>query len=427
MNASRRPFFVITTLVFGGLALFFWGLYQREVEKDLMPSGNEIIGEIVRSDLDVARRLNSRLLWAKLEDKATVYKKDTIRTGPKSSVVVRLNNKSSIALGENTLVVLETENESLSLKLADGDVEFSGDITVSLDGNTKLRAVDGTLRLRRDSSTGQDRVAAVSGQAQVVSDGRVSIVESGEVLVKGQEGAFRMSGESLEAAGLGDLGLKDIEALENMDSATMLKLNSLEPKTKLVKSTGSNVVRLSWNAPKEASKYLVKVGSQEFSVLEPKFDISVEDLAPLIDEKVSVRAIGSCSEGLDQSVGLDSSLKETVVVLGSTPKNRTPFQGSRILSQKKTVNLNWSEAGLKHKDFMHYNIIVKTPQNRTREFKSKVAALEYEFSGSGVYSWHVQPVFRKHGPGLVSSPTTFEVVGGANLAAPTISPASEDN
>jgi len=417
---------MITVLVFGGLALFFFALYQREVEKDLMPGGSEVIGHIVQVELDVARRLNSRLLWSQLESRSTVYRKDTIRTGPGSRVLVKLKNDSSIALGENTLVVLETENESLSLKLADGDVEFSGNVSVALDGNTKLRAVDGTLRIKRDANTGKDKVAAVSGKAEVMSDGQVAIVEHGEVLVKGQEGAFRMTKESMEEAGLKELGLKNIESLDKANTELQGKLNALNPNASMVKESGKNLMRMKWETPKEASKYLVKVGKQEYSVMDGKFDIAMDEIAEHLNEPISVRAIGSGAEGAEQAIKLSDETKDLVIAVGSVPKVRTPFRGSRILVQKKKITLRWTDTQLKHKDFMHYTVEMKFPgEDEWESFKTKTANLDFQFPRVGTYEWNVRANFKEHGAGFPSVASTFEVVGGADLAAPSIAPASE--
>lgn len=408
--------------------MLFFGLYQREVEKDLLPSGTEVIGQIVKADLDVARRPNSRLLWSKLDDRSILYRKDTIRTGAGSRALVRLSNRSSLALGENTLVVLETENESLSLRLADGDVEFSGNVTVSLDGKTKLRAVDGTLRLKRDSSTGKDKVAAVSGHAEVVSDGNVSIVEQGEVLVKGHEGAFKMSSESLEDAGLKDLGLKQLKDLERVQQSELQsKLSDLKPQMKIVQQDQKSLIRIYWQAPKEASKYKVSLGSKDVQVMEPYLDVVPEDFLPYVSEKISVTASGAGTEGSAQELSMDSEKKGLAIALGSIPVNKIPFDGSRVIAQKKKVKMFWSDVELKHKDFLHYNVTVKTPKGRTEVYQSKTASLEYELSNAGFYSWSVQAEFKNSGLGRSSQTSKFEVVDGATLAAPAIQPASGDN
>lgn len=418
---------MVVAMVFGGLAVLFFGMYQREVEKDLMPEGSEVIGKIVQAEVDVARRLNARLLWSQLENEAILYRKDTLRTGPASKVVVRLNNNSSIALGENTLVVLETENESLSLKLADGDVEFSGDVTVSLGGHTTLRAVDGTLRLKRDVNTGKDKVAAISGKAEVTSVDGVTIVEEGRVLVKGQEGAFKVSKESMSEAGLKDLGLKDIENLNSKNAEISAKLNKLEPRVLIAKDSKSKLVRLEWNAPKEASKYRLKIGGKDFSVVDAHFEITPSELAPLLGEKITVQALGSGVDGAEQVFKLEQSAKDQVSALGLMPVNQTPFDRSRILTSRKKLLLQWSNKEMQNKDFSHYNVSIQNKKGKIKEYRSDKAQYSMELSEAETYSWHVQPVYKTYGLGPKSPSTNFEVINGADLAAPTISPASEDN
>lgn len=427
MGSSRRSFFLISTLVFGGLALLFFGLYQREVEKDLLPSGTEVIGKIVQVQLDVARRPNARLLWSQLDGNAILYRKDTIRTGPGSRVLVKLNNDSSVALGENTLVVLETENESLSLRLADGDVEFSGNVTVSLDGNTKLRAVDGTLRLKRDSNTGKDKVAAVSGKAEVLSGSTVTVVEQGEVLMKGQEGAFKVSEETLESAGLSDLGVSEIDALATQNQELRAGLSDLSPSGKVFQQGSQSKLRLTWKAPRAASRYLVKIGTQEISVLEPHLDVVPQDMLANLDSSISVQAIGTGAEGEPQKIELERTTRDLVLALGSVPQNQAPFSGSRVLVNKKTIKLYWSDLELKHKDFLHYNVMVQNAKGRTQTFKSKVSSLDLELDQTGTVAWSVEAVFKGFGAGQRSEVTKFEVIGGATLSAPAIKPASEED
>lgn len=425
MNYSRKSFVISTSLFFGGFAVLFYGLYQREIEKDLLPSGTEVIGKIVQAEMDVARRPNSRLLWSRLESGATLYKKDTIRTGPGSKVLVKLNQNSSIALGENTLVVLETENESFNLKLADGDVEFSGNITVALDSKTKLRAVDGTLRLKRDSGTGKDKVAAVTGKAEVLSESGVAIVDSGEVLVKGQEGAFKVSGESLEDAGLNELGVKEIESLEDETITLKTNLNKLSPKAAIVRDEGISKLKISWNPVKEASKYELKFGNEVISTIDDSMMVVPQDLVDHINKEISVKAISAKINGDEQNVVLDQKTKDMIIALGSSSKLVYPFDGSRVLVQKKVVKLKWNSQAEQHSDFLYYNLKVTIPKGKIREFRSKVSTFDMELEGSGSYAWSVQPVFDDYGLGLLSTSSKFEAIGGAPLMAPDVSPASE--
>jgi hypothetical protein len=75
---------------------------------------------------------------------------------------------------------------------------------------------------------------------------------------------------------------------------------------------------------------------------------------------------------------------------------------------------------------MHYTVEMKFPgEDEWESFKTKTANLDFQFPRVGTYEWNVRANFKEHGAGFPSVASTFEVVGGADLAAPSIAPASE--
>ena len=167
-----------------GACLFFISMYQAEVENDSLdnPTG-AAIGTVISAVSDVSRRPSDRLLWFPLDAQKNVYARDTVRTGPDSSLRLDLGEKGQVELNPDTLAILETENDSLQITLASGDLFIKGGIVARV-GDSLIKSKEGSFKVSRDSQTGNLEVQSQSGRISVTTKNVTTLVDSGQKLTQ---------------------------------------------------------------------------------------------------------------------------------------------------------------------------------------------------------------------------------------------------
>ena len=124
----------------------------------------EAIAHIEKLTNDVKRQRKGNYLWENLRLGDVVFQGDRIRTGDQSQTVVKLKDSSLINVEQNSLVLMDTQSERVSLNMLEGRIFVKAETEQSLDlqaGGEKI-ALDGEAALSLDQ--GQANLSLLSGQ-----------------------------------------------------------------------------------------------------------------------------------------------------------------------------------------------------------------------------------------------------------------------
>lgn len=190
-------------------SMFFKSRYLRQGEK---------IGSVSQLSRDVRRRATDDFVWLPLSDLEAVYVGDSIFTGNKSSVSVRLTSGVELWIDPDSLVVLDRSESLTKLDLKFGnlrgnlgasgksllklnvnnqDLDLEGkSVAFSLEkmqsSSTKLRVTEGQARLTEVKSKKQIKIAKqhqVSISRDVASIGNLSVLEEEPIFVRTEQWA----------------------------------------------------------------------------------------------------------------------------------------------------------------------------------------------------------------------------------------------
>lgn len=194
-NNKDRKIFTIAGIVF----LLMMSLTLTEdwisyfgpsVEKDLEP-----IGSVTNSQNDVRRRYKIDFSWASLKNESTVYQGDTIFTGDKSSTVIKTATGEEIIVAPNSLVVINTSKDSISIDIGFGSIE--GNLPtgkkIVISSNNKITELAGdNAKIRVDAGGGDSLVLDVlQGQVQVQDGGKKTTLNQFDLAELTSDGSLR--------------------------------------------------------------------------------------------------------------------------------------------------------------------------------------------------------------------------------------------
>lgn len=168
---------------FLGMALFLYFLNDNSMffKSRHLPQG-EKIGSVSQLSRDVRRRATDDFVWLPLSDLEAVYVGDSIFTGSKSSVSVRLDSGVELWIDPDSLVVLDRSESltKLDLKFGNlrGDLGSSGNSLLKLNVNNQDLDLEGksvqfSLEKKKSSSTnlrvteGQAKLTEVKSKKQI--------------------------------------------------------------------------------------------------------------------------------------------------------------------------------------------------------------------------------------------------------------------
>lgn len=183
--ADIRNLFV--TGLFWGLSLLFVGLYLREIElSENDQSAGVPIGKIMEAGQRVTRKPAKKLIWIPLSAPKDVYERDTIRTGPDSSVKIMLGKSTFIELRPESVAYLENDANGLRINLASGDLFAKGKVTAKI-GGSEIHTKDGSFSASRDQNSEKILVSALEGKilARAQDSSELQLLSSGETLSGG--------------------------------------------------------------------------------------------------------------------------------------------------------------------------------------------------------------------------------------------------
>ena len=212
------------------LALSSWGLYREIAWAPKSASGGKIVGTIVYRQRQAERKYSGQMLWGSLRQDAPVYNLDAIRTASDSSATIYLDDKTSIELGEDTLLVLDVDGQAKKLDLSGGSLRVkreggsgslavatsSGDLAIDkgsfaisdAKASVSIAVAEGSAKfrpagLRPASKAPAGAAGAVAAPTEIALDSAkaVSISASGDVAEASLEPVAPTSGKELVALG----------------------------------------------------------------------------------------------------------------------------------------------------------------------------------------------------------------------------------
>lgn len=154
---SNKGLFIIMPV----LALMLYAAYQLWMDYQPKPEDFEdeidktVIGYIVDVDQNVKRKSGGSLLWDPLKNGDPVFNQDSIRTGLNSYTAITLNDKSEIELEENSLVVLDSNDQAFNIDFKTGEFK-----TKAQSKNLQIKVKDSILSAQQAQlkiKTGTDR------------------------------------------------------------------------------------------------------------------------------------------------------------------------------------------------------------------------------------------------------------------------------
>lgn len=204
---------------FLGMALFLYFLNDNSMffKSRHLPQG-EKIGSVSQLSRDVRRRATEDFVWLPLSDLESVYVGDSIFTGSKSSVSIRLTSGVDLWIDPDSLVVLDRSesltkldlkfgnlrgnlgksgNSLLKLNVNNQDLDLEGNsVEFSLEkkktSSTNLRVTEGQAKLTEVKSKKQIKIAKkhqISISRDVASIGNLSALEEEPIFVRTEQWA----------------------------------------------------------------------------------------------------------------------------------------------------------------------------------------------------------------------------------------------
>ncbi|MEK6554364.1 MAG: hypothetical protein AABZ31_03910, partial [Bdellovibrionota bacterium] len=135
----------------------------------------EQIGEVTRIQNDVRRRHQIAFTWMPLEQENNVFQGDSIFTGNSSGALIKTKSGEEISIAANSLVVIKTRQDSVSIDIGFGSVEgkVQKGKTLRITSNNSLTELDGSgATVKIDAGDGNKLVLNVlEGEVNVRSGG----------------------------------------------------------------------------------------------------------------------------------------------------------------------------------------------------------------------------------------------------------------
>jgi len=171
--------------------LFSLYLFQKDFFTNYNPLFIQQAGTVTVKYNNVQRRVNDRVVWDRLNKESPVYSGDLIRIARLSGAVLNIDN-NSIELGENTLIRIQKDIDSLQINFYSGDINISshsdsGAVQIAM-GESIIEVAPGT-EIKASSGEEGNVLRVTKGTAQVYSaTGDVKEVPAGLMLVQDTQG-----------------------------------------------------------------------------------------------------------------------------------------------------------------------------------------------------------------------------------------------
>lgn len=188
----RTALFILPAcFVIAFAGLFLWKDYKKSHTTAVATKDNVSIGRLTRSIKNVKLKREENAYWDETASGETqLFNRDSIRTGPDSIAFIKMGDGSQLVVEENSLIVLETNNERLVVNLSLGDLNLKGE-SDNLDikvNNDTIRSQKSNLQLGVDEKK-KTRIFVKSGEATLLDkDKKLVKLETRKVLETNETG-----------------------------------------------------------------------------------------------------------------------------------------------------------------------------------------------------------------------------------------------
>ena len=189
-KTSNRPLdiFVVLFCVTGAAVCFY--LFYQDLFSTIRSSSEQQAGTVVIKQNTVQRRLGDRAVWDRLFDDSPVYNGDVIRVARLSGAELNLDD-SQVELGENTLIRIQKDSDSLKIEFFSGEINIAANkdglpILLTI-GDRVVEAAPGAVFSASSDANGTV-LRVTEGNAQVKKDGKTAPVPAGSVIIQDTDG-----------------------------------------------------------------------------------------------------------------------------------------------------------------------------------------------------------------------------------------------
>lgn len=174
-NEGLKNFLIISPAValMAMAGLYLYKDYQENAADDVTEAEEILdpVGTVSYGNNNVKRKSGGSPYWNKVEKGETLYNNDSIRTGPDSFAVIKLNDSSIIEVNENSLIGLQKNQSQLAVDLKLGDMAAkskSQDLKIKVKDSSIL-SKDGEVKLKTDNQN-NTQVVVTQGQATLTDN-----------------------------------------------------------------------------------------------------------------------------------------------------------------------------------------------------------------------------------------------------------------
>lgn len=153
------------------------GIFYYDVNRRIQVEGEKVIGSITFKQRTVQRKYASHVVWEDLEQNFPLRNKDSIRTATEADAEITLNDGTKINLSENSMILLNLDEEKTSIDFAYGSVSAKnegGEGANSLSiksGDSSVSIGKGDVKLSKNENKDLN-VTVEKGIAEIFSFGK---------------------------------------------------------------------------------------------------------------------------------------------------------------------------------------------------------------------------------------------------------------
>ncbi len=416
------------------VAAGFGYLYYRDLNQQIVASGQKPIGTVIYERNDTERRFGDRVVWQQVSDRAPLYNQDSIRTAAGSDAVIRLIDGTQIALSPNTLITLDWGPKAKAVDFVSGSItaiRTGGGPGGPANGGPGAAAAAPGSEANATGAGGGSKAAgqpgAAAGGGLVIRSGRSRVVvDRATVNLTHAGGRLSVNVASGEASlGVGDL-VQTVSAAQEaqVNTATgaatvsQLQLAPVAPAANAIFVThgDSAPVDFSWRSASPAKAYTLEIAPT------PAFDQGV---------RTFTASGSSASEGVEPGTsywrvvadGATSPAEQLTVVRDVPIVPQTPASGAVFGydSGLPLISFSWSASQVAS----GYELQVATDSDFSSiadRVPVEATTISISTLAAGSYFWRVLPVygFGSSGGSVPSASASFRIVRDTKLKAATL-------
>ncbi|MCB1175717.1 MAG: FecR domain-containing protein [Leptospiraceae bacterium] len=350
------------------------------------------------------RKFNEQVIWENLENNIPVYNNDSIRTGELSAASIVLNDKTEIALDENSMIVLNIDEDAMNIDFVSGSIQANRSAVEGTDGDT---APELTIKSK-------DKVIEIDDSDIQLNKGDteelVVDVKRGSASIKTEDGQEKQIKEN-ERASLDESGKVEIKKITLIPVSPASGAN-------IIQNAASSNVSFSWQALQDNQAATLEVSNRRFfAPVKVRATVPGSNFSARLDSGIwywRISAINQQTKKREYSEVRSLSIVQNSPLKLHSPADQNSFE---YVSDEPLVSFGWSANELAQ----GYTLEVA----RDAGFGSIVQSRNSNTTGmaltlpAGSYYWRVKTTSSLEGGSTTSATRQFQVVQRQKIAAPT--------